>query len=328
MPARARYPIKRESDAVIETGAGLANYLDRRVSADLSELQEADQYEQVGSYLLTTFLRLGSIAQAGLAKRHDKDLIERLDTSLAAIAAQIEISPEIANRHPGISALGLQRLLDAFRRYEGDPENLLPAPVDSEDSYDRFVTIMRRIDQNMFPAFIPEGLIPLYARIVVQWLKGFSLAMMIRRNIEYHVRNNRAYKLPTLIRQTMEYVEQIARFKAPKYFSAYMDVLHTHLRAIGRDDLVEDGLDIGMQLEFGVSSQTLLSLMELGLSRMSAVALYEKIARDDLDRDQCLAWVADRIDQFAGMDIPAIILREILERLHPDADDQTAPSAS
>ena len=126
----------------------------------------------------------------------------------------------------------------------------------------------------------------------------------------------------------MEYVEQIARFKAPKYFSAYMDVLHIHLRAIGRDDLVEDGLDIGTQLEFGVSSRTLLSLMELGLSRMSAVALYEKIAKDDLSKDQCLAWVADRIDQFAGMDIPAIILREILERLPPDADGQTAPSAS
>jgi superfamily II DNA/RNA helicase len=328
VPARARYPIKRESDAVIETGIGLINYLDRRGTAQLSELEEADRYEQVSSYLLTTFLRLGSIAPAGLAKRHDKDLIEQLDKSLSAMAAQIEISADIAHRHPGISALGLQRLLDAFRRYEGDPENLLPAPVDSEDSYDRFVTIMRRINHNMYPAFLPEGLIPLYARIVVQWLKGFSLARMIRRNIEYHLKNNRPYKLPTLIRQTMEHVEQIARFKAPKYFSAYLDVLHLHLRQIGRDELIEDGLDIGTQLEFGVSSQTLLSLMELGLSRMSAVALYEKIARDDLNKDQCLAWVAERIDQFAGMDIPAIILREILERLQPDADGQTAPSSS
>jgi hypothetical protein len=34
----------------------------------------------------------------------------------------------------------------------------------------------------------------------------------------------------------MERVEQIARFQAPKYFSAYMDM---HLRAIGRDDLID-----------------------------------------------------------------------------------------
>lgn len=113
----------------------------------------------------------------------------------------------------------------------------------------------------------------------------------------------------------MELVEQIARFRAPKYLSAYMDVLYLHLREIGREDLIDDGLDIGTQLEFGVSSTTLLSLMELGLSRMSAVALYEKIARDDLNRDECLAWISERMSQFRAMDIPAIIIREVRERL-------------
>ena len=40
--------------------------------------------------------------------------------------------------------------------YTGDVENLLPAAVDSQDSYDRFVTIMRRINQYLFPAFMPD----------------------------------------------------------------------------------------------------------------------------------------------------------------------------
>jgi hypothetical protein len=174
---------------------------------------------------------------------------------------------------------------------------------------------MRRINQHLFPAFVPEGLIRLHALIVVQWLKGYSLARMIRGNIEYHRSTNRSYKLPVLIRHTMELVEQIARFRAPKYLSAYMDVLHAHLRAIGRVDLIEDELDIGTQLEFGVSSRTLLSLMELGLSRMSAVALYERIARDDLGQQACVAWAVERDTQFEGMGIPAIILREIRAKL-------------
>lgn len=88
-----------------------------------------------------------------------------------------------------------------------------------------------------------------------------------------------------------------------------------HLREIGREDLIDDGLDIGTQLEFGVSSMTLLSLMELGLSRMSAVALYEKIARDDLSRAECVVWISERLSQFQAMDIPAIIIREVRERL-------------
>lgn len=138
---------------------------------------------------------------------------------------------------------------------------------------------------------------------------------MIRKNIEWHQEINKAFKLPVLIRSTMELVEQVARFKAPKYLSAYIDVLHLHLRQIGRSDLIAEGLDIGTQLEFGVSSKTLLSLIELGLSRMSAVALYEKISRDDLNKSECVAWVIERESQLAAMDIPGIIVREIRDQL-------------
>jgi len=328
VPMRSRYPIKRESDAIIELGDGLADYLDRRATATLPELKDSDQFEQVGSYLLATYLRLGSISQAALAKRHDPATLAKLDERLAALASQIDIGPDIAGRHPGVSAIGMQRLLDAFRAYKGDIENLLPAAVDSQDSYDRFATIMRRINEHLFPAFMPDGLIPLYAHIVFQWLKGFSLAAMIRNNIDYHRRNGRAVNLPVLIRRTMELVEQIARFRAPKYFSAYIDILNVHLRAIGRADLIEHDLDIGTQLEFGISSRTLLSLIELGLSRTSAVALYEKIARDDLSKEDCQAWVAEREAQFEGMDIPRIILREIREKLLPESGEKAATSTS
>jgi len=328
VPIRSRYPIKRESDAVLETGDGMAEYLERRADTPLSELADVGRFEQVGAYLLSTYLRLGSIAQASFAKRHSPNTIAKIDEQLAALADKIEIGSDIAERHPGVSALGLQSLLEAFRAYEKDIENLIPAPVESQDSYDRFVTIMRRINEHLYPAFMPDSLIPLYVVIVVQWLKGFSLAVMIRKNIEYHNTHGRQFVLPTLIRQTMEHVEQVARFKAPKYLSAYMDILHLHFREIGREDLIDTDLDIGTQLEFGVSTRTLLSLMELGLSRMSAVSLYEKIARDNLTKEECMKWVRDRDGQFDTMDIPAIIVREIREKIlatEQDSPDTISP---
>lgn len=113
----------------------------------------------------------------------------------------------------------------------------------------------------------------------------------------------------------MDIVEQTARFKAPKYVAAYVDILHFFLTEIGRGDLVDEDLNIGVALEFGVSSMTLLSLMELGLSRMSAVELYEKIARDDLDKEGCIAWVREHAPNFEGMDIPNLIVREVLETI-------------
>lgn len=323
VPQRARYPIKRETDVVLELGDELVDYLDHRDTPDLASLGPSDQFEQVGAYLLTTYMRIGSISGASFAKRHDEASLAKLDRVLGDLASKIDIDATLAARHPGVSAMGLQRLLETFRSYSGDVENLLPADVASVDSFDRFVAIMGRIHTHLFPAFGPENVNRRYAVIVVNWLRGLSLATMIRRNIEWHQSVGRSYRLPALIRDTMDLVEQIARFKAPKFFSAYMDVLHMHLREIGRDDLIEHDLDIGTQLEFGVSSRTLLSLMELGLSRMSAVALYEKIARDDLSKDDCLVWVAERRDQLEAMDIPLIIVRELRERLLP-LDDHGA----
>lgn len=320
VPNRARYPIKRESDAVLDLGDGMTNYLSGRAVVDLFSLEDKEKFEQVGAYLLTTFMRLGTISAASLSKRHDAASIAKLDQALETLASQIEINTDLAARHPGVSAIGLQRLLEAFRDYAGDIENLLPAEVASNDSYDRFITIMGRINKHLFPAFDPESRIKLFALIVVKWLKGYSLARIIRDSIGWHLEVGRPFKLPDLIRGTMELVEQIARFRAPKYLSAYMDVLNLHLREVGREDLISEGLDIGTQLEFGVSTVTLLSLMELGLSRMSAVALYEKIARDDLSKEGCTAWIIERIGQFQALDIPVLIIREVRERLSLPSD--------
>lgn len=315
VPHRARYPIKRESDVVVELGDDLTRYLADRDAPDLSALESSDQFEQVGAYLLATYMRLGSITASNLAKRHNPETLGEIDKALKHLASQIDIDVDLASRHPGVSAMGMQRLLETFRAYAGDVENLLPAEVASVDSYDRFVAIMGRIHTYLFPAFGPENVNRLYALVVTNWLQGLSLAAMIRKNIEWHQRVGRAVRLPALIRDTMDLVEQIARFKAPKYFSAYMDVLHLHLRQISREDLIDPGLDIGTQLEFGVSSRTLLSLMELGLSRMTAVSLYEKIAQDDLTREACLNWIGERRDRLEALDLPAIILREVRERL-------------
>ncbi|KQM27919.1 MULTISPECIES: DEAD/DEAH box helicase [unclassified Sphingomonas] len=324
VPLRARYPIRRESDAVLDTGHGLINYLTARLEGSPGELDGVEEFEQVGAYLLTTFMRLGSIAKADFAKRHDPAFIAKLDGVLETIATAIEIEPALASRHSGVSPIGMQRLLETFRRYPGEPENLAPVDVASDDCMDRFITIMRRINASLFPAFTPDKRVALYAIIVLQWLEGKSLARIIRRNIAWHEDVGKDYQLPALIRDTMALVEQIARFRAPKYLSAYVDVLHLHYLEIGREDLIDHNMDIGTQLEFGVSSRTLISLMELGLSRMTAVALYEKIARDDLDQTQALKWMADRSDRLDGMDLPVVIVRELRERL--TLDDGVEPS--
>jgi hypothetical protein len=55
--------------------------------------------------------------------------------------------------------------------------------------------------------------------------------------------------------------------------------------------------------------------MELGMSRISAVALYEVIALDGLDEHGCIQWVTERRDQLDSIGLPAIVVREVRERV-------------
>ncbi len=72
-------------------------------------------WSRLAPTFLATHLRLGSLTTAGFAKRHDPAVVARLNESIAAIAAKVEIGSDIVGRHPGVNALGLQNLLEAFR---------------------------------------------------------------------------------------------------------------------------------------------------------------------------------------------------------------------
>jgi hypothetical protein len=120
----------------------------------------------------------------------------------------------------------------------------------------------------------------------------------------------------SVIRSTMADVEQIVRFEAPKYLACYVDVLRYHL-----GDSVPEGFaqlpDIGMLLELGVSRETELSMMTLGMSRTSAIALSEYIINDNLIPEDCRTWISEH--DLAGLDIPALVRKEIEKYRRMDA---------
>lgn len=111
----------------------------------------------------------------------------------------------------------------------------------------------------------------------------------------------------------MRDVEEVARFKAPKYLSAYMDVLRFYLRETGREDLISEQLNYDLYLEFGVATNTLLSMIGLGLSRTSAVEINDWLGNDELDETAVLERLRSR--RWQALAIPNLVKREIAELL-------------
>lgn len=313
VPERTRYPIRRETDAVLSEADTLVSFLNRRWDADTKDLRDNAQLEQVGAYLLALKIREGSLQNAQWASRYSLSRLKPIDDALGNLCNHIEIPDNIASRHPGVSAVGMQKLLNYFRERKKPVSDLIPAAPESTYAQKQLTGIFIRINRYVFPAFGPVTWAPIQALVTVEWMRGHSLARIIRSRIDYLTKKDKPYKLQALILDTMQLVEEVARFRAPKYLSCYLDVLKLHLHQIGRPDLFPEQLNFDMYLEFGVSTTTLLSLIRLGLSRVSAIALHEYIGRDDLTVGECISWVETHdIDQ---LDLPEAIRKEIVKHL-------------
>lgn len=307
VPARARYPINRETDAVLARRQPMLDYLDARPGMPTASLDPS--LEQVAAYLLAWRAREDSFLTAPSASRLPIDYAQALDQRLEQLLSHIDLPAKVISRHPGVSAAALQSLLDYFRGRKKPIEELLPSTPESDDAYPRLIAIFHRINKYVYPAFVPPAAIPVHALVTIEWMRGLPLGQIIRRRITYLQERGRQVNLPAVIRETMRDVEEVARFRAPKYLAAYLDVLKFHLDETGHGDLFPEGLRFDLYLEFGVATETLLSLIGIGLSRTSAVAINEFMADDSLSEDAVIEWLQSR--RWQTLDIPAVVRREV-----------------
>ena len=109
----------------------------------------------------------------------------------------------------------------------------------------------------------------------------------------------------------MDDVENVARFLAPKYLASYRDRLYWLHLDIGREISTSSmcQTDIEMLLQLGVSTRTEVSLLELGLSRTSAVELFAFIASDEMSPQECAIWLAEQ--DLSRLGVPELVRREV-----------------
>jgi hypothetical protein len=107
----------------------------------------------------------------------------------------------------------------------------------------------------------------------------------------------------------MKDVEKFARFKFAKFSSCYIDILRFYLFSIGKKELVDKIPQLHIWLEFGVSQQTQISLINIGFSRNTAITLSESIANDNLNRQECLTWLNS--NDITTLGLSPIMINEI-----------------
>lgn len=299
---RGRFELRR----AVRAGLGDPNRLLEYLDASREQVGGDSDSEHLLSYLAARYVN-GSDLSRELASITDDEKRAAVSARVQAVVDASDIPPELIPRHAGISPIAMSKLLESFRA-TGKPAQsfVLPKPLHPnakeiyQDAYVRLGATMTN-DFGLKPQFGDDKRKWQIAALVLNWMKGMPLKTLIEQRANSH-------PLPKAIRDVMSDIETVVRFQSAKYLACYHDVLSVY--AMERDEgSAQPNFDVTMMLELGVSRQSLVRLMSLGLSRTTTIAIESLIAPDDWTAEEATSWL--RNTNFATVKMPVTLRREI-----------------
>lgn len=267
------------------------------------EAENNQEFEFAFSYYYSKYLK-GKLTKETLFK---SDLISEFDR----LNQFIKVPSYIIYRNPGISPIAQQELLNYFEGKLDNIDSLIPVYPEDANSYNEYIKLVGRIGKTL--ASFPPALNSSRAILLINWMSGKPLSYLISSSYNNYKKKKPNISIDKVCRDTMEEVENFARFRFAKESSCYVDILKYFLSQNNRTDLIESIPDLNLWLEFGVSQTTQLSLLSLGLSRNTVISVTEFITDSNLNKEQCLQWLR-KVD-FEQLDLSSIMIKDIQKAL-------------
>lgn len=267
---KKKYPISSSIETVLKNEAHeIVQYIDADLAGTLSRRNSL--YEHAITYVMAEHTRNNGLANTKISSLISHEMLSSIQNAVESILKSVELPPDILLRHQGISPIAQQALLSYFKGYKKDLQQLIPLMPEDTNAIDNYNRIIVRI-QKYFDGGTVNNYNYYRAMLVVKWMRGYTLARIINDN-EHFFNSGKAKKkkeLPTIIRDTMKDIDEYARFLFVKQSACYIDILSYYFNSTN-NDLVQQIPSLNIWLEFGASQDTLIALMNLGLSRTSAL---------------------------------------------------------
>ncbi len=276
--------------------------------------------------LESAFVRLFNEARRGtldatLARIYGADTASagEVKAAVEAVVPKVKVSTGTTSRHITVSVYRQQEMYDYLLgkvRDKGPGVYIPPHPLSEwKAAYQGMLRLLKRVHSQFERRKKQDNSHKYFAGLALRWMRGDPLPLLINDAFEHKKKTQKKEpSIATVIRNVMGDIENDLRFRYVKYLGCYGDILRQVLRETGNDQFIDSIPALPLYLELGASSDTMVSLISLGLSRTAAVVIAGKAANPGMNQRQAEAWLLAQ--NLEGLGVPGVCIREVEKLLH------------
>ncbi|MDD2775482.1 MAG: DEAD/DEAH box helicase [Gallionella sp.] len=291
-------------EVMADAGTAIQRMLDNE-----ADTKEVDLAEAAFGKLYSDFVVVDrSIAESEFKTTENASQLEL--TAQKCQSIPISLPAEILDTNRAIRPDRLQALYD-FLREQGNITEFLPLHPNKIGYYDVMKKIIHVLQNKLAGTDVENKTHEFYALLASKWIHNVVLKQILSESIQYaQEHSQKEISVPNVIRDTLGNIESIVRFLLVKQFIAYTSILAHILRERGEDKAAETIEPFHIYLECGASDRIALNLISVGFSRVTALAVYDKVSfPNEATPEDCL----DKLSKtnINNLRIPKLCIREI-----------------
>lgn len=299
----------------------LTKHLEEQPDEVIKFIRDRNHVDRRGEHqqgLENTFVKLfndyrDGILESRLDKFGEELSRETKDNIFEAIkeaSENVQVPVEILKKNITISPFRQQRMLDYLIHeiINNGPSGVVPRHPLADGAYESIKGMFRRID--LYFEGMRDRSYTYFTMLAFRWMRGESLRRLIDDAWRRRIQQARGrVTIGPVIRTLMENIEQRLRFRYLRYSSCYIDLLKLALGETHNEEWIERIPSIPIYLELGACSDTMVNLIGIGLSRITAGIIADKAVNKVMGRSETMNWLKQQ--NLRALNVPSTCIREV-----------------
>ena len=246
----------------------------------------------------------------------DSNRKELLISAIREVKKDITLPYEVYSKNPNVSIFRQQNLYD-FLKKKSDTNIMSLIPPHPLHNFsvikDRYRLLFQTYEKYLMNVDTKTFLY--YYWISLDWMRGDSYHDLLKKRIDYkNLRRKRGFaNVNTEARGLFEDIESGVRFRYVKFSKCYNDILSYILTEKGQEELQSSIPPLHLYLELGASSNTMINLIGMGVSRTAASQIAKIMINSSMTTGEIREWFSKR--NLNALNLSNSVISEIQEIL-------------